>query len=162
MILHPIDKRAIISVPTRSDLIYNDDYCAYSLFRNRSPIIDRFKCSGRMDYYQYRRRQSCNRVHINGTMHSIVVKSWTYVRALQPVTMATVPEPETPLNNRHPTRRSSRFSARIETGTSSADQPRPRSPPSMSWQFVFVDYQWHPHPHRRERPRPLASKINLA
>lgn len=120
---------------------------AHSLFRNPSVIIDRFRCSDRMDYCQYRHRQSSSRTHVNDTEHSIVVKSQTYVRALG----FRVPELETRQNNHHPTRHSSRFSIQtwIEAGTSFADQPRPRSLPSMSRQFVFVDYQWH----RREWPR---------
>jgi len=138
-------------VLTRFDIIYNDDYRAHSLFRNRSSIIDRFRYSDRMDYCRCRRRQSCGRTHANGTVYSVVAGICT-----SGVTMASMPEPETPLNNRRPTRLEI---LRADRGTSSADQPRPRSLPSMSRQFVFIHYQWHSR--QSEWPRPLTRRSSL-
>ena len=115
-------------------------------------LIDRFRClECRMDYCQYRYRQSCGR-HAD-TVYSIVVKSQICIRVLLHA------------EARNATKQSSSYAsfleilhAEIEAGTSFANQPRPRSLPSMSWQFVFVYYQWHPHRH--EWPR-LSLKINL-
>lgn len=140
-------------MPTRSDLIYNDDYTAYSLFRNLSIIIDRFRCSDRMDYCQYNRHTQSSKPNTRKWYSAFLSGEVASIRT--GLGRHTYYGFACPSPKRHRTITILRviprdsLSRRIEAGTSFADQPRPRSLPSMSWQFAFVDYQWH----RREWPR---------